>query len=74
MATRTYRVATFAEDRGPNRKLRFSAYTLWYSPEWPGCIQYDIEAESGTAAKKIAIARRREHEAALVIGGNGESE
>lgn len=69
---RTYRVGTFAEDRGPKRKPRVSAYTMYYSPEWSGCVEYDIEAESGAAAKKIAIARRREEDAArarLLEGG-----
>jgi hypothetical protein len=49
-------VGTFYDGR------RFSAYTTWYNPQWPGCIEYEIDAMNGTEAKKLAIKLRREKE------------
>ena len=63
---KTHKVATFFharpgdEDRPMLRDI--SAYTLWYSTSWGGCVVYDINAESGAEAKKIARKRRLEHE------------
>lgn len=65
----TFRVATFFDQRSTDTKpllSRVSAYTIWYSPTWPGCIVYEVEAESGTAAKRIARERRLEEEKARV--------
>ena len=59
---RIRRVYTFYETR-ENRVPRVSAYTLWADPSWVGCKVYDVEADSGTEAKKIAIKMRKEDEA-----------
>jgi hypothetical protein len=50
---KTFRVGTFMHGK------RVHCYTLWYSPEWDGCIEYDVEAETGAEAKKKAAALRR---------------
>lgn len=41
------------DDAVEGRKPR--AYTRWYGPEWEGCCEHVVEAENGTAAKKVAI-------------------
>lgn len=54
---RTYRVGVFRHDsETPGRKPRYAAYTTWYSPEWKGCVEVVVEAESGAEAKRKAIA------------------
>ena len=56
-----YRVGTFPNcpsERG--RQPR--AYLRWYNPEWEGCVEYDVVAPSGEAAKKAAIRARAERE------------
>ena len=53
---KTFTVYTFA-NRPLGRRLRkshISAYTLWVSPEWPGCVEYTVEAETGEEAKREA--------------------
>ena len=66
MAEREFKVGTFCKP-GETRKSKVGAYTLWYSPDWSageeGCIKYTVSAINGTEAKKIAIAKRLEHEA-----------
>lgn len=58
---RAFRVGTFAE----NAQLsKIRTYTMWYSPEWEGCIEYVIEAKNGTEAKRLARLQRRKHELA----------
>ena len=52
-----YRVGTF-----PNGGRQPIAYLRWYSPKWEGCIEYDVVASSGAAAKKAAIRARAERE------------
>mgnify|MGYP000942104268 CR=1 FL=1 len=55
------RVYTFCDPRPhglPLRKKDVTAYTLWASEDWKGCEVYEIEADSGTAAKAIARQRR----------------
>jgi hypothetical protein len=59
---RPYSVATFCSREG-GRKPKFSAYTLWYNPEWDGCVMIDVMASSGAEAKRKAIAERRKMEA-----------
>ena len=56
------RVGTFFHSVKRGRRPRVSAYTMWYDPSWAGCIEYVVEAENGTEAKKIAIKKRRRHE------------
>lgn len=61
---RTIRVGTFYS---PGDKLIAShirAYTVYYDPEWEGCIVYDVEAESGKEAKAIAVQMRLRDEQA----------
>lgn len=58
---KTIRVYTFAHRNSPLRawrKSNISAYTRWANPSWPGCVVFDIEAETSAEAKKLAIARR----------------
>lgn len=65
----TFRIGTFYEPRmGPPLISWVSAYSRWYAASWDGCIEYDIEAESGAEAKKIARAKRLEHEKARHFG------
>jgi hypothetical protein len=61
-AMKTFRIGTFAE--GPAIS-KISAYTQWYNPTWPGCIEYDIEAANGNEAKRIARRKRHAHEQEL---------
>lgn len=35
----------------PPLKSRISAYTQWANESWPGCVVYEVEAESGAMAK-----------------------
>jgi hypothetical protein len=53
---KTFKVGTFYDGR------RFSAYTTWYSPEWTGCVEYEIKAVNGTHAKNLAIQKRKKFE------------
>lgn len=55
-AINTYRVGTFKHDFG------VLAYLRDYNPQWPGCVEYDVEAPDGTAAKKAAIKARKERQ------------
>lgn len=59
-STRVYTVAVFQHDRGEGRAPIISAYTMWFNPTWAGCCLHRVGAESGTAAKKIAISNHRE--------------
>lgn len=56
---RQYRVGTFYDPTG-SQPIR--AYTRDYHPDWSGCVEYDIQAESGAAAKRQAILERRQAE------------
>lgn len=60
--TREFVVATFC-DPGETRRSKVRAYTRWYSERWADCIEFTVSAASGTEAKKLAIAKRLEHEA-----------
>lgn len=55
---RVYRVATFVDRDRPLCLSRIMTYTLWYSPEWEGCIVYEIRALSGKIAKRKAAEMR----------------
>ena len=57
-----YTVATFAEPRKRGFGAKVTAYTRWYSPEWPGCVMYRVTARSIGAARLAAIADRRQLE------------
>ena len=57
-----YRVATFA-DRELGR-LRVHAYLRDYNSQWYGYVAYDVVAETGAEAKRVAKARRRADELA----------
>lgn len=63
---KTYRVATFCAP-GETKRSRVSAYSLWYNPGWSGCHVFEIQAENGKAAKREAIRRRLEREAAKAV-------
>lgn len=58
---KVWKVATFYEVR-EGRTPRIEAYTRWYSTDWKGCKIYHVSAETGTRAKKLAIAQRRSDE------------
>lgn len=62
MSQQKFKVGTFAGRSG--RRILVDAYTNFYEPTWPGCIEYEIGATSADAAKRIAIRLRREHEKA----------
>jgi hypothetical protein len=36
-------------------KTKYTAYTLWYSPEWKGCCEHEVIADTGAKAKILAI-------------------
>lgn len=62
-----FTVGTFFHPDGKARggllpKRLFTAYTLWYSPDWKGCIEYVIKARSGKEARCDAIEVRRDRE------------
>lgn len=40
--------------RGKTRTL-YSAYTMWYDPNWRGCCEHEVLNVNGAAAKKLAI-------------------
>ena len=54
-------VGTFCEF-GARGTPRIMAYTMWYSPQWAGCIEYTVRARNGTHAKKLATAMRKAFE------------
>jgi hypothetical protein len=56
---RTYRVGTFYYDDVIGKVL---CYLRVYRPGSPGCVEFDVQATSGTEAKKIAHKKRRELE------------
>lgn len=59
---REYIVATYCEP-GETRRSKVEAYTLWWSPEWPGFRQYHVQAVNGREAKRLAITARLADEA-----------
>ena len=58
-AGKRYIVGTFPMAGRPGR---FTAYLRDYSFQWSGCVQYDVRAPSGEAAKRAAIKERRRDE------------
>ncbi len=56
---RQFRVGVF-EHQGTHR-VRLEAYTVWFSPDWPGCCVHHVEATNGTIAKRIAKDQHRLH-------------
>ncbi len=53
----TIRVATYYDQPKNGEMPRLShirAYTRWYSATWDGCVEYDVEADTGNQAKLIA--------------------
>ena len=54
----TFVVGTFADEN----RWRIRAYLRGYLPTWPGCIEYEVLAVSGAAARKAAIEARHKHE------------
>jgi hypothetical protein len=57
---KTYRVATFREER-PGRKPRIAVYTVWYNPAWEGCVLYDVVAPDVGLALAAALRDRKEN-------------
>jgi len=53
-----YTVATFYQKTEPLKLKSINAYLRDYNPTWPGCLIFEIEAESGGEAKKAAVAQR----------------
>lgn len=53
---REFVVGTFADGSGTR------AYSLWYNPAWPGCVQYRVIAASGREARKAAVKARKEED------------
>lgn len=58
-AKRWYKGGTFVHERGEGRTPLVTAYTRYYRMDWPGCVEYEIEAASGEEAKRIAIRLRK---------------
>ena len=54
------KVAVSTHER-EGRKPLVMAYTLWYSPTWPGLCMHTVEAKNGTEAKRIAITQHKHH-------------
>lgn len=52
---RRYIVGTFPADR----PSQFRAYLRHYMADWEGCIEYEVVAANGQAAKRAAIAARK---------------
>ena len=50
-----FKVGVFEEQRS----IAIRAYTMWFNPKWDGCCLHRVQAENGTAAKKLAIAEHR---------------
>lgn len=48
-----FKVGVFSEQG--KRKMKYRAYTMWYSTDWQGCRTIEVNAENGTEAKKKAI-------------------
>lgn len=66
MQPRLFKVGTFYRTSdGPLCVSRIQAYTVYYNPKWEGCLEIDVEATSGSEAKKIARHMRYDHEIAL---------
>jgi hypothetical protein len=67
-----YRVGTFVDERGRvNCHMR-----TYYNREWDGCVEYDVLAVSGIAAKNAAAAARKRDDAdraACESTGRGEA-
>lgn len=62
---RIYRVGTFY--RQGKRKGTAHCYTTWYHPSWDGCIEYNVKANSGAEAKRLAKLAR-EYRERLISG------
>ncbi len=41
------------------RVTRLDAYTMWFSPLWPGCCLHRVNVERRSQAKKAAMAEHR---------------
>jgi hypothetical protein len=65
---KTFKVGVFPNDEGSSG---YRAYTTWYSPQWPGCCEHEVEAVNGTEAKKLAI---REHKERCIRQGSTDAE
>ena len=54
-------VAVFVQEREKGKVPMITAYTIWYSEDWPGYNKIQLEARNGTEAKKLAkrIVRER---------------
>lgn len=53
-----FKVGVFTEQG--TRKMKYSAYSLWYNPNWAGCCEHTVYAKNGTDAKKLAIAQHKD--------------
>lgn len=48
-----FKVGVFPRDS--KRVRRYTAYTVWYNPQWDGCCEHIVFAGNGTEAKAAAI-------------------
>lgn len=55
---RTYRVATFWDPKQPLMLGKVRCFTRWHNPRWPGCVWFDVFAECGAKAKRLAARGR----------------
>jgi len=67
----TFKVGVFHYEG--KRKRRYRAYTMWFNPAWPNCRVFDVVADTGTAAKAVAIACARLQDAPTPAAGEGSA-
>ena len=54
-----FTVGVFEQQR--SKSVRLLAYTIEYNPEWKGCCEHIVVAESGAEAKRMAMKEHREN-------------
>ena len=53
----TVKVGVFSR-QGSSGKILYTAYTVWYNPQWPGCCEHTVRR--GKDAKRIAIKEHKQ--------------
>jgi hypothetical protein len=46
--------------RNGKRTRRYTAYTVWYNPQWNGCCEHLVIAANGSEAKAAAILEHKD--------------
>lgn len=55
-----FTVAVFPMEHSTGFARKYTAYTRYYNPKWPGCCLHTMPANSGMEAKKAAIIEHKE--------------